>query len=70
VDSMVRAIINLFERLEVSTCLADYGISKNEVELIVNSAIASGRADNNIVEVDKDDLLILINNMFGNVQNG
>ena len=64
VDSMVRAIINLFERLGVSVCLSDYGINENKVELIVNLASASGRADNNIARFNQADLLTLVNNMF------
>ena len=68
VKSMVSAITNLFEKLGISPCLADYGINKSKAELIATSAITPGRADNNIAEFNQDNLLTLINNMFENTQ--
>ena len=68
VKSMAFAITNLFDKLGLSTCLSDYGINKNKAELIANSAVTLGRADNNIAEFNQDSLLTLINNMFENIQ--
>lgn len=62
--SMVSAIVNLFKKLELSICLSDYGINENKVELIVNLAIASGRADNNIVDIEKAELVELVEQLF------
>lgn len=68
VKSMASAITNLFEKLGLSTCLSDYGINKNKAELIANSAVTLGRADNNIAEFNQDSLLTLIYDMFENIQ--
>jgi phosphonate metabolism-associated iron-containing alcohol dehydrogenase len=68
IKSMASAVTNLFEKIELSTCLADYGIDKSKAELIANSAVTPGRADNNIAEFNQDNLLALINNMLENIQ--
>lgn len=64
VDSMVSGITTLFKRLGLSTCLSDYGINKDKSELIANSAITPGRADNNITEFNENDLVGLIRCLF------
>jgi phosphonate metabolism-associated iron-containing alcohol dehydrogenase len=64
VQSMASEIIRLFERLGVSPHLADYGIDSGNSELILKSAFTSGRADNNIVEIDHQDLVSLIEFLF------
>ncbi len=64
VDYMAFAITKLFERIGVSPCLADYGINKNKAELIANSAVTPGRADNNLVAFSQDNLLTLVKNLF------
>jgi len=42
----------------------DYGISKNDVQEICESAITPGRADNNIIEITYQDLVGLIKLFF------
>ena len=64
VDSMASEITALFERLGLSTRLSDYGINKHKSELIGNSAITPGRADNNIVEIKYQDIVDLIGLLF------
>lgn len=64
VDSMASEITTLFKRLGLSISLSDYGISKHKSELIANSAITSGRADNNIVEINHQDIVGLIELLF------
>lgn len=64
VESMACETTNFFERLGLSICLSDYGIDKNKAELIANLAITPGRADNNVVEFNQNDLLALVENLF------
>jgi len=63
-ESMISEITNLFERIDLSLSLSDYGIDKSQVELIVNSAFTPGRADNNIAEFNEDDIFNIINQLF------
>ena len=63
-ESMVLEIIRLFERLGVSHHLADYGIDSTISELISKSAFTPGRADNNIVEINHQELDELIQLLF------
>jgi len=63
-ESMISEITNLFERIDLSLSLSDYGIDKSQVELIVNSAFTPGRADNNIAEFNEDDIFNIINCLF------
>jgi len=67
VESIASEVTKLFEKVGISPCLADYGIDKSKAELIANSAITPGRADNNIAEFNQGNLLTLINNMFENI---
>lgn len=64
VESIASEVTKLFERVEISPCLADYGIDKSKAELIANSAVTPGRADNNIVDFNQNDLLTLVKNLF------
>lgn len=64
VESIASEVAKLFERVGISPCLSDYGIDKSKAELISNSAVTPGRADNNIVEFDKKDLVEIISNLF------
>jgi len=64
VESIASEVTNLFVKVGISSCLADYGIDKSKAELIANSAITPGRADNNIVEFNQNDLLTLVKNLF------
>lgn len=64
VDSMASDITTLFKRLGLSPYLSDYGINKDKSELIVNSAITPGRADNNFVEIKQTELADLIERLF------
>ena len=64
VGYMVFAITQLFEKVGISTCLADYGIDKSKAELIANLAVTPGRADNNIADFNRNDLLTLVKNLF------
>jgi phosphonate metabolism-associated iron-containing alcohol dehydrogenase len=64
VESMASEVAQLFKSMGLSLQLADYGIDKNKAGLIVSSAITPGRADNNIVEFDKKDLVEIISNLF------
>lgn len=61
---MAFEITALFERLGLSTRLSDYGINKHQSELIANLAITPGRADNNIVEINHQDVVELIELLF------
>jgi len=65
VASIVSEVMKLFEKVGISPCLADHGIDTSEAELIANSAITLGRADNNIVEINQiDDMNELITSLF------
>lgn len=64
VESTASGVTKLFEKIGISSCLADYGINKNKAELIANSAVTPGRADNNIVDFNRNDLLTLVKNLF------
>ena len=64
IDSMVFEIASLFEKVGISTCLTDYGIDKSKAELIANSAVTPGRADNNICEINHRDIIDLIELLF------
>ena len=63
-ESMASEIMLLFDRLGVSPHLADYGIDGSKRELILKSAFTPGRADNNIVEINYQDLIGLIKLLF------
>jgi phosphonate metabolism-associated iron-containing alcohol dehydrogenase len=64
IHAMVKNLKGLFRDINVSLCLADHGISREDVEIIVDSAITPERADNNIVDIGKDDLSFLIKSLF------
>lgn len=64
-ESMALEIMRLFESLSVSRHLADYGIDGiGNRQLILKSAFTPGRADNNIVEINHQDLVDLIGLLF------
>jgi len=64
-ESMASEITRLFDLLDVSRHLADYGIDGiGNKQLILKSAFTPGRADNNIVEINHQDLIGLIENLF------
>jgi len=62
--SMTSEIMQLFDHLGVSPHLADYGIDSGKCGLILKSAFTLGRADNNIVEINRSVLIGLIENLF------
>ena len=64
VESIASEVTRLFERVGISQCLSDYGIDKSKAEVIANSAVTPGRADNNIAEFNQNDLLALVKNLF------
>ena len=64
VESIASEVTKLFERVGISQCLSDYCIDKSKAELIANSAVTPGRADNNIAEFNQNDLLALVKNLF------
>ena len=64
VESIASEVTDLFEKVGVYQCLTDYGIDKSNVELIVTSAITPGRADNNIADFNRNDLLTLVKKFF------
>jgi len=64
-ESMASEIMRLFDLLDVSRHLVDYGIDGvGNRELILKSAFTPGRSDNNIVEVNHQDLVDLIGLLF------
>ena len=63
-ESMAAEIMLLFDRLGVSPHLIDYGIDSTISELISKSAFTPGRADNNIVEINHQELGELIQLLF------
>lgn len=63
-EIMVSEIMRLFKRLGVSPHLADYGVDGGNRELISRSAFTPGRADNNIVEINHQDIVDLIELLF------
>ena len=63
-ESMASEIMRLFDRLEVSPRLTDYGIDSGKYDLILKSAFTPGRADNNIVEINHQELGKLIELLF------
>jgi len=63
-ESMVSEIMRLFDRLGVSHHLADYGIYSGNSGVILKSAFTPGRADNNIIKVNRKDLVDLIKLLF------
>lgn len=63
-ETMASEILLLFDRLGVSPRLADYGIDISNHELILSSALTSGRADNNIVDINEEDITKLIMKLF------
>jgi len=64
-ESMASEITRLFDLLDVSRHLADYGIDGiGNRQLILKSAFTPDRADNNIVEINHQDLIGLIENLF------
>lgn len=64
IHSMVKNLKRMFEVINVPLCLTNYGISSDDIEMIVNTAITPGRADNNIVDIERDDLVALIKSLF------
>ena len=63
-ETMASEIIRLFKRLGVSLHLADYGIDSGNRELVSRSAFTTGRADNNIVEINHHDIVDLVDLLF------
>jgi len=64
-ESMAAKIMRLFERLDVSPHLADYGIDSSNRELISKSAVTLGRADNNIIQFNSTDIINLVKQLLG-----
>lgn len=64
VESMAAKIDRIFKRIGIKSSLIDYGIDKSKSDLIADSSITTGRADNNIVDFNKSDLADLINYLF------
>ena len=64
VESMAAEIDRIFKRIGIKSSLIDYGIDKSKSDLIADSSITTGRADNNIVDFNKSDLAELINCLF------
>lgn len=63
-ESMKEQLVRFFGDIGVSLNLGDYGISESCLKNIVEPAIMSERAGNNIVNTTKDDVLALIGMMF------
>jgi alcohol dehydrogenase class IV len=63
-ESMASEIMQLFDRLGIAPNLTDLGIDSSNSELISKSAFIYGRANNNIVEINYQDLLGLIDLLF------
>lgn len=64
VESMKQSINSFFKKVGVSLHLCDYGVSEREAKKIADSAITPGRADNNIVDIDQDDIITLAKLLF------
>lgn len=63
-ESMASEIMRLFESLSISPHLKDYGIDGGKHGLISKAAFTPGRADNNIIDINEDDLDTLIMELF------
>jgi alcohol dehydrogenase len=63
-DSMKSEIMLLFDSLDVSPHLTDYGIDSSKRELILKSAVTLGRADNNIIKFNSTDIINLVNQLL------
>ena len=59
-EPMLESLRRLFEGVGVSLRLGDYGVGLKEVEMISHSAVTPGRADNNIVDINKKELVALL----------
>ena len=61
---MEARIRDLFRRLGISLSLSDYGVGKDELSLIMESAITSERSGNNIVNANSSDFTKLLERLF------
>ena len=66
IQSMVKNLKGLFEAINVPLRLTNYGISTDDTEMIISTAITPERANNNIVDLPKEDLVALIRSLFCN----
>lgn len=64
IDIMSSEIIRIFRLLEIPMSLDEYQISQDQFDLIAESAITPGRADNNIAEINKNELRKLVEDVF------
>lgn len=63
-ESIIGKINSLYEKIGLSPSLVDYGIDRSQIEVIAKSAFTPGRADNNIVEFNENDLFDIIGRLF------
>ena len=64
IESMKESINRLLKGIGVSSHLADYGILARDVQKIADLSIVHERADNNIANIDKAELIALLNGLF------
>ena len=64
IDIMSSEIIRIFRLLKIPMSLNEYQITQAQFDLIIESAITPGRADNNIVEVNEDDIINIVRCLF------
>lgn len=60
IEALKGSLVSLFERLDTTLNLADYGVAKQDLEEIARASLMSGRASNNLVNMDQRDLVTFL----------
>jgi len=63
-DAMVEKIESLFAQLQTPRRLRDFGLRPEDMETIIKEAVTPGRAENNIVPVNEDELERIVRSLY------
>lgn len=60
IEALKGSLVSLFERLDTTLNLADYGVTEQDLEEIARASLMSGRASNNLVDMDQRGLVAFL----------
>ncbi len=64
IEALETCLQSWFQKLSVSTELKSYGVPVRATKTIIETALSSGRAGNNIKEIDQQDLAQLVDTLY------
>jgi alcohol dehydrogenase class IV len=64
IDGLMKRLMEIMKNLGFSARLRDYGIEREALSFLADNALTKGRSDNNPRQVDRDEVLRLLEEIY------